>query len=177
MTHDESSDQRPSEPGTTDTSRAFLDGWLFVLREAVEGGRPGHGTAFLDSTKADGSGNTGLLATLDRFSAEQASDPTPLGLSVAAHAAHTAYHMEVGAKFARGERGPFDWPGSFEPHVVDEAAWEATRERVRRAYEETVAWARATTDWNEEAAGGLAANLAHVSYHLGAIRQALRHLK
>ena len=154
-----------------------MKGWLFVFREAVEGGVPGQGTAFLDGTSADGSGNNGLLATLAAFTAEQASDPSPLGVSVAAHAAHTAYHMEVLLRWEAGERGPFDWQGSFQPAVVDEAQWAALQARVRTAYEAVTAWARTHTDWTEDAAGTLAGSLAHVTYHLGAVRQALKQLK
>ncbi|ABF44470.1 Yfit/DinB family protein [Deinococcus geothermalis DSM 11300] len=50
-----------------------LEGVLDILKEAVEGGVPGQGTALLDGTRADGSGNHGLLATLHGLSAEQAS--------------------------------------------------------------------------------------------------------
>jgi hypothetical protein len=156
------------------SDKAFLDGWLFVLREACEGGRPGQGTAFLDGTKADGSGNNGLLATLDSLSAQQASDPTALGLSIAAHAAHTAYHLEVGVRWANGDKGPYDWPGSFEPKAVDDAAWYRLRARVRAAYAATLALAQSIQNWDEDAAGGLAATLAHVAYHLGALRQTVK---
>ena len=86
------------------SDQTWLNGTLAVLKEAVEGGTPGQGTAFLDGTKADGSGNHGLLATLGRLSAAQASDLTVLELSVAAHAAHMAYHMEVVARWESGER-------------------------------------------------------------------------
>lgn len=48
---------------------------LEVLKEAAEGGTPGRGTAFLDGTRADGSGNHGLLATLGRLSAAQRPRP------------------------------------------------------------------------------------------------------
>ncbi|AFZ67881.1 hypothetical protein [Deinococcus peraridilitoris] len=156
------------------SDQAFVQGWLDVLQEACEGGQPGQGTGFLDGTRADGSGNHGLFATLDALSATQASDPTLLGLSVAAHAAHTAFHLEVGVRWAQGERGPFDWPGSFEPRTVDEAAWQDVRARVRAAYTGLVSLARRTNDWDEDAAGGLAAALAHVSYHLGAVRQIVK---
>jgi hypothetical protein len=156
------------------SEKAFVEGWLDVLREACEGGRPGEGTAFLDGTKADGSGNSGLFATLDALSAEQASDPTALGTSVAAHAAHVAFYLEVTVRWAGGDRGPFDWKGSFEPRVVDEARWQATRNRVRAAYRAVVDLARKTQTWDEDAAGGLAASLAHLAYHLGAIRQIVK---
>lgn len=159
------------------SDKAFLDGWLFVLREACEGGIPGQGTAFLDGTKADGSNNHGLLATLDSLTAKQASDPTALGQSIAAHAAHTAYHLEVGVRWARGDKGPYDWPGSFEPKTVDEASWHTLRARVRAAYAAAIAVAQTTVHWDEDSAGGLAAALAHVAYHLGAIRQAVKLVK
>jgi len=153
---------------------AFVKSWLEVLQEACEGGKPGQGTAFLDGTKADGSQNHGLFATLDSLSAAQASEPTVLGTSVAAHAAHSAYHMEVGLRWAQGDRGPFDWKDSFEPRAVDEAQWKALRERVRAAYAGILELAHNTTNWDEDAAGGLAASLAHLAYHLGAIRQVVK---
>jgi hypothetical protein len=156
------------------SEKAFVDSWLEVLQEACEGGKPGQGTAFLDNTKADGSGNHGLFATLDSLSAQQASNPTPLGLSIAAHAAHMGYHLEVGVRWANGDRGPFDWKSSFEPRLVDQETWEKTRARVREAYKATIALAQNTTNWDEDAAGGLAASLAHVAYHLGAIRQIVK---
>ena len=153
---------------------AFVNGLLDVLREACEGGKPGEGTAFLDGTKADGSGNHGLFATLAGLTAAQASDPTPLGLSVAAHASHTAFHMESGVRWVLGDRTPADWPGSFEPRVVDEAGWEALRSRVRAAYDGVVSLARGNPAWDEDSAGGLASFLAHAAYHLGAIRQTVK---
>lgn len=165
----------PPRYGGPVSDQAFLNGWRFVLAEAVTGGRPGQGTAFLDGTKPDGSDNHGLLATLDGLSPERASDPTPLGLSVAAHAAHLAYHLEVGVRWARGERGPFDWEGSFEPGAVDEAGWAALRERVRAAYAGALALADGPADWDDlGTTGGLLGGLAHVAYHLGAIRQIVK---
>ena len=156
------------------SDQAFVTGILDILKEAVEGGEPGQGTAFLDGTKADGSGNHGLLATLDGLSAEQASRATPLGTTVAAQAAHTAYHMEVVVRWEHGDRGPFDWPGSFQPSVVDEEAWRELRARVRRAYDDLCALATSNTKWDEDEPGGFAGALAHVTYHLGSIRQIIK---
>ena len=132
-----------------------------MLQEACEGSRPGEGTAFLDNTKPDGRGNHGLFATLDALTAEQASDPMALGTSVAAHVAHVAFHLEVMVRWAGGDRGPFDWKGSFEPRG------QATRDRVCAAYQAVVDLARKTEAWDEDAAGGLAASPAHVAYHPG----------
>ena len=147
-------------------------GLLAILREACEGGVPGEGTAFLDGTR--NGVNHGLFATLERLSAAQASNPNALGQSIAAHAAHTAYHMEVTVRWVHGDRGPFDWPGSFEPRVVNDEQWRATCARVREAYAGVVALATAAPDWDEDAVAGLAGAIAHVAYHLGAIRQAVK---
>lgn len=159
---------------------AFVDGWLFVFKEAFEGGAPGQPTAFLDGTDAGGGNNHGVLATLTAISAAQASEKTALGLSICSHASHVAFHLEVGRRWAAGERGPFDWAGSFSPDAVDEAAWQEVQTRIRRAYEGTLEWvakvANADT-WDEDAAGGLSAGLAHAAYHLGAIRQVLKLLE
>lgn len=159
------------------SDQAWLNGTLTVLKEVVEGGTPGQGTAFLDGTNADGSGNHGLLATLGRLSAAQASDPTALELSVVAHAAHLAYHIEVVVLWENGERGPFDWKGSFMPGTVDDAGWTQLQARVQAAYTALLEVARLKADWDDEeegAAGGVAGALAHVAYHLGAIRQLVK---
>lgn len=159
------------------SDQAWLNGTLTVLKEAVEGGTPGQGTAFLDGTNADGSGNHGLLATLERLSAAQASDPTALGVSVAAHAAHLAFHMEVVVRWEDGERGPFDWKTSFEPRTVDGAGWLTLQARVQAAYIALLEVVHRPTNWDDEeedAAGGVAGALAHVTYHLGAVRQVVK---
>ncbi|MBB6098036.1 hypothetical protein HNR42_001459 [Deinobacterium chartae] len=156
------------------TNPQIMDGWMHVLRETFEGGQPGQGTAFLDRTQSDGSGNHGLFATLDALSAPQASDPTALGLSVAAHAAHIAFHLEVLVRWASGDRGPFDWQSSFSPAVVDEAQWAQTRERVRTAYQRARDLAAHLEVLDADTVGGLAAMLAHAAYHLGAIRQTVK---
>ena len=151
----------------------WLEGLLDILTEAVEGGPPGEGTAFLDGTAADGSGNHGLLATLDTLSAAQASTDLH-GTSIAGHARHCALHMEVVVRWERdGDRGPFDWKGSFLPPEVDDGQWDELRVRLRAAYDALCAFARTQKEGEAtgDATGGLGGAAAHVAYHLGAIRQ------
>ena len=152
----------------------WLQGIRDVLTEAVQGGTPGQGTSFLDGTKADGSGNHGLLATLAALTAPQASDPTALGVSVAAHAAHVAYHMEVVVLWENGERGPFDWKGSFGSGQVTPEEWTALQARVKVAYESLLHLPQDPAEPPEDTAGGLAGAVAHLAYHLGAIRQLVK---
>ncbi|WP_034385898.1 hypothetical protein [Deinococcus sp. YIM 77859] len=161
---------------TQQAEQSWLEGMLAILKEAVEGGVPGQGTAFLDGTRADGSGNHGLLATLEGLSAAQASRDVH-GSTIAGHAQHAAFHMEVIVRWERdGDRGPFDWKGSFQPAQVNEEEWRAVRLRVRRAYEALLQFARAQEDQtpNGDVTGGLTGAVAHVAYHLGAIRQMVK---
>ncbi|MFC4427318.1 DinB family protein [Deinococcus navajonensis] len=158
------------------TEQHAIDGLLDILKEAVEGGTPGQGTAFLDGTAADGSGNHGLMATLAGLSAAQASQEV-LGTTVAAHTRHVAFHLEVIVRWERdGDRGPFDWKGSFHPAQVDEIQWQALQERVQAAYEGVCALAGSQKDEpvTGDVTGGLGGAVAHVAYHLGAIRQLVK---
>jgi len=152
---------------------SLLDDLQSILRETFEGGQPGQSTMFLDGTQADGGGNHGLFATLAALSAAQASDPTPLNLSIAAHAAHIAYYLEVGLIFMRGETptGALDWKGSFVPGTVDGAAWGALQLRLRAAYDEMMARVAAAEPLAVEE---LVNPAVHSAYHLGAIRQAVK---
>ncbi|WP_412027408.1 DinB family protein [Deinococcus yunweiensis] len=153
-----------------------IDGILDILKEAVEGGTPGQGTAFLDGTKADGSDNHGLLAILESVDAVQASHDVN-GTTIAGHARHAAFHLEVIVRWERdGDRGPFDWKGSFLPKQVEVDEWAAVQTRVRDAYEALVAFARSRRDApvNGDVTGGLSGAVAHVAYHLGSIRQMVK---
>jgi hypothetical protein len=150
---------------------AFVKGTLAMLREIMEGGLPGQGTGVIDRTQADGSGNHGLLATLEGLTAAQASKPTALGLSAAAHATHAAFYYEHALRYARGEREKADWPGSFEPRTVNDEQWRECIGRLRAGYDALAAYAHGRITWSVEDAVGLAAALAHAAYHLGAVRQ------
>ncbi|GGM20811.1 DinB family protein [Deinococcus aerophilus] len=153
----------------------WLEGILDILKEAVEGGAPGQGTAFVDGTAAGGDSNHGLLATLDSLSAAQASRDVH-GTSIVGHARHTAFHLEVMVRWEQaGDRGPFDWKGSFLPAQVDDAGWDEVRVRVRAAYDALMAFARTQQDRPDgDLTGGLTGTVAHVAYHLGAIRQLVK---
>ena len=153
----------------------WLDGIVDILREALEGGEPGQGTAFVENTGADGV-RYGLLPTLARLSAAQASQEV-YGTSVAGHARHTAFHLEVLIRWDRdGERGAFDWKGSFLPLQTSEEEWPAVQQRLRDAYEAVVAFAASQRDQaaNGDLSGSFAGAAAHAAYHLGAIRQLIK---
>lgn len=122
--------------------------------------------------------HTGWRATLASLSADQAS-ATPLAgaTSIAAHAAHAAYFLEVFEDVILNRHRAQDWPGSFRPAVVDEAAWAATQARLFAVAERVQALVRGNPAWQAEHVRGALVNLAHLAYHLGAVRQLLHGAK
>jgi hypothetical protein len=119
-------------------------------------------------------GDLGLLGALEALSAEQASQTGEGGASIAAHVDHLRYGFEVLNGWANGtlrSKSELDWTLSWRRVTVSEVEWRALRDGLRR---ETEAWLdalgtpRALSDVE---AGWMAASVAHVAYHLGAIRQ------
>jgi hypothetical protein len=155
------------------SDQIWLNGTLAMLKEAVEGGAPGQQTMFINLTEADGSGNHGLIATLAQLGAAQASDPTTLGVSVAAHTSHLAFHLSVVVRWVGGDRGPFDWHASFQPGPLDEAGWTALQQRAQSNYQALLTFVDTLQNWDTVPTVLIGA-LAHVVYHLGAIRQVIK---
>jgi hypothetical protein len=78
-------------------------------------------------------GDRGLLRSLERLSASEASAATRTGSSIAAHVAHVAYGLSLMNRWSQGEN-PFtdaDWAASWTKTAVTEAEWEALRIQLR----------------------------------------------
>ena len=130
----------------------------------------------------DGAPGLALLGTLDALSpAEAFAEPTPGGRSVAAHAQHVRYTLDLTLKRLHGENPAADWPGSFVVPVAPDAAgqgriWSDLRRDLRAAYDGVLAFVRERRNtpaekWPPIHLAGLVAMTAHNAYHLGAIRQ------
>ena len=119
-------------------------------------------------------GDGGLLAALESLSAEQASRTGEGGASIAAHVDHLRYGFEVLNGWANGtlrSRRALDWTASWRRVTVSEVEWRVLRDELRR---EAEAWLDALgrpRAVSEVEAGWMAGSVAHVAYHLGAIRQ------
>lgn len=148
---------------------ALLRPFLFILDEFV--GHPpktAPGGACLDR-------DTGWKQTLAAIDADAASRPiVPGGTSIAAQTAHTAYYAELLEAGLRGEEPMSDWPASFQPGVVDPAAWQALQERLQASLERFRALVTSGWVWDESRLGDALGVLAHTAYHLGAVRQMVR---
>jgi len=117
----------------------------------------------------------GLLPELDALSASQASAVCPPGkASIAAHADHVNYGISLINRWAAGEENPWataDWAASWQRGQVDEVAWHALRAELRRQCELWRDVIATKTDLNRMAACGLVGSVAHLAYHVGAVRQ------
>lgn len=150
-------------------TRHFTDAFFTLFEETFEDPpTPGEGNAYLDA-------QTAWVQTLADVTAERASRPlVPGGTSIAGHVHHTAYYLELVARFLAGEDPATDWPGSWRTGTVDDATWTALKTRLMDAYARIDTDLRATERWDEDRIGDAMAALAHSAYHLGAVRQMVR---
>jgi hypothetical protein len=119
-------------------------------------------------------GDPGLLASLDRLSAQQASALPPRGgASIAAHVDHLRYGLALLNRWQHGE-SPFDdadYAASWSRTAVSELEWDVRRAALSR---EAHGWRRALEtlrDPSPEEWHGVVGSVVHLAYHLGAIRQ------
>ena len=124
--------------------------------------------------------HTSLFETLATISAEEASQP--IGdrcATLAAQVNHIRVYIEVLERSMRGEEvGQTDWAASWRVAGVDDAEWEALKQRLDAASERVLATTRGRPPGDGAAAlSGALAILAHTAYHLGEIRQALCTIK
>jgi hypothetical protein len=143
---------------------AILEQVAELLRETFEGGLPGQGTQYLDH-------GSGIRSTLAGITAEQASRRLDGRPSIAAHARHMNFHLRVAGEWILGDHSRRDWLGSFEPQTVSEAEWAKLKQDLEASRAALLqALGSLTPERFVEEGAGMGA-IAHVAYHLGAIRQ------
>jgi hypothetical protein len=135
-----------------------------VLREAVEG--PSGDWAYFIDKQPD----AGLFGALAGVSAADASRPVG-GSTIAAHVHHVAFGMDVTAAAVHGDRDPRDWTLSWRVTTVDESGWDDLRARLRRAYDGLRRAFEAHALLDDVSFGEAVGGIAHIAYHLGALRQ------
>lgn len=96
--------------------------------------------------------------------------------SIAAHAAHLKFTLELTLKRLHGENPPADWPSSFNTGEPTSAEWSRLQQDLRTAYEAVLNFFNQHRDqpianWEPIQVAGLVAMTGHNAYHLGAIRQ------
>ncbi|HWR12919.1 MAG TPA: hypothetical protein VN445_13935 [Rectinemataceae bacterium] len=153
-------------------SELLSRGLQTLLNEAFAG-PSGKGSWFTDDDPA-----SGILGTLDRLSASEASAPLTPGdaACAASHASHLCYSLSLANRAMKGEN-PYrdaDWKGSWAVAAVSEAAWSELKAGLRTEFE---ALKTAVSDpavlSSDMRVFGMIGNIAHAAWHLGALRQGL----
>jgi len=133
----------------------------------------------VDGTSGNGafvlnSGDVGLLRSLDKLSAAEASRSVNDGATIAAHARHLQYGLSLMNRWAAEGGNPFadaKWDEAWKTSAVDQTAWNEIRSAL---HGETHRWLQALSVAREVSdleLAGVIGSIAHLAYHLGAIRQ------
>jgi hypothetical protein len=119
-------------------------------------------------------GDQGLFRSLDLLSATAASARTSTGSSIAAHIDHVRYGLSLMNRWAAGGDDPFsdaDWGASWKKTTVSDAEWQKLRADLRAEATRWLNTLRTPREVQEIELNGMIGSIAHLSYHLGAIRQ------
>ena len=139
-----------------------------LFAELTEGANTPGGAFVLNS------GDLGLLRSLDKLSAADVSQGVQGGATVAAHAQHLRYGLSLMNRWAREGGNPFadaTWDDAWKISAVADAQWSEIRTGLR---EEVRQWKNALGRPREATQAelcGLIGSVAHLAYHLGAMRQ------
>jgi hypothetical protein len=137
-----------------------------LLGELVDG-PPGAAAYMLNR------GDPGLLRSLDTLTAADASAIVPGGASIAAHVDHLRYGLSLMNRWSAGEN-PFDaadWSASWRKTSVSDREWQELRTELGNEAHRWLDALRRPVEVSAIELNGIVASIAHVAYHLGAIRQ------
>ena len=142
---------------------------LAGLFSELADGPPGRGAAFILNT-----GDVGLLRSLDKLSAGAASRSVHDGATIAAHARHVTYGLSLMNRWALEGGNPFadaKWDEAWKTSVVNDAEWKQIRDELRGETQRWLEALRTPRDTMPVELSGMIASIAHLAYHMGAIRQ------
>lgn len=148
-----------------------MDGYrrtLLMLLAEVFGVSPLEHGLVLDNGS---SGYLAVLADVDGATASRSLKPGHATL--AAHVGHMAWFLENVIRIVDGERFQPNWAESWTVDVVDDAGWDALRERRRANYDALVLRLETRETLSDEDIGGSLVMITHLAYHLGEVRQML----
>jgi hypothetical protein len=139
-----------------------------LFSELTEGANHPKGAFILNS------GDVGLLRSLDTITAADASRSVHDGATIAAHAQHVRYGLSLMNRWATEGGNPFadaQWDQAWTISDVAPSVWAEIRNGLR---DETKRWQQALSsprDVGKVEMCGMIGSIAHLAYHLGAIRQ------
>jgi hypothetical protein len=144
----------------------FVDAISKLLAEAYEGTTG-------QSWFSDHGPESGLFASLERISAENASKtPSSGGSSVAAHVNHLRWSLAMSNALMRGQKTSSNWAESWQVQTVNAATWTELKTNLRLEYKTLRDQLPNGFDPNNPMMVTAGVSLvAHAAYHLSAIRQ------
>jgi hypothetical protein len=119
-------------------------------------------------------GDIGLVRSLEKISAADASRSVNDGATIAAHAQHLRYGLSLMNQWAREGGNPFanaKWDDAWKVSAVDAREWDEIRTGLADEAHRWLEALEAPRDVSEVEFTGAAGSVAHLAYHLGAIRQ------
>jgi hypothetical protein len=149
----------------------IIDQLLAVFREGCEG--PKNPWSYF----TDSGPSAGLLGSLANVTADEASKAT-CGSSIAAHVHHVIFAFNASAAWIRGDHSPRDWEESWSKKAVTDEEWAKMKADLQLTSDSLRQAITFHTEDSAHAFGGAVGAVAHLAYHLGAIKQkisAIRH--
>jgi hypothetical protein len=140
-----------------------------LFSELVDGAKAPVGGNFVLN-----SGDAGLLASLDTLSAADASRSIHGGATIAAHAQHVRYGLSLMNRWAREGGAPFadaKWDEAWKTSTVNDEQWAEIRAGLRDEAHQWLQVLGTPRDVRTAELSGMIGEIAHVAYHLGAMRQ------
>jgi hypothetical protein len=145
-----------------------------LFSELVDGARDPAGAFILNSR------DVGLLRSLDEVSADEASRSVNDGATIAAHAQHVRFGLSLMNRWANEGGNPFEnaqWDEAWKTSDVDATEWADIRNGLREEAHRWLQALRSPRDVTDVELAGMVASIAHLAYHLGAIRQIDKHTR
>ena len=139
-----------------------------LFSELVVGANRGGGAFILNS------GDIGLLRSLDALTSDDASRSVHGGATIAAHAQHVRYGLSLMNRWAGEGGNPFadaKWDEAWKTSRVNDGEWAEIRGGLRDEAQRWLDVLGAPRDVSDVELSGMIASIAHLAYHLGAIRQ------
>src|SRR5687768_16400671 len=139
-----------------------------LFSELVDGAKSGGGAFVLNS------GDVGLIQSLDKLTADDASRSVHGGATIAAHARHVQYGLSLMNRWATEGGNPFadaKWDEAWKTSQVSDEEWNEIRGGLRDEAHHWLAVLDAPRDVTKVELSGMIGSIAHIAYHLGAIRQ------
>lgn len=119
-------------------------------------------------------GDKGLVGSLMRLSAADASARPNGRSSVAAHVHHLRYGFELLSRWLAGDRDAFanaNFASSWEEQQVSDDQWRELREGLEFDIRRWMKLLRGGDAWSFMTLSGAIGIMVHLAYHLGSIRQ------